>query len=72
MANSMTEHSRKLRSKTANEYNKRMLAEGKVKQFSVRMETPVADEFVAILAEIGGTKAEAIKKLCEIYRQHQA
>ncbi|MFK5217316.1 hypothetical protein [Glaesserella parasuis] len=68
----MTEHSRKLRSKTANEYNKRMLAEGKVKQFSVRMETPVADEFVAILAEIGGTKAEAIKKLCEIYRQHQA
>ncbi|KDB45394.1 hypothetical protein KZ386_10800 [Glaesserella parasuis] len=72
MANSMTEHSRKLRSKTANEYNKRMLAEGKVKQFSVRMETPIADEFVAILAEIGGTKAEAIKKLCEIYRQHQA
>ncbi|ACL32271.1 hypothetical protein Q7267_11145 [Glaesserella parasuis] len=72
MANSMTEHSRKLRSKTANEYNKRMLAEGKVKQFSVRMETPVADEFVAILAEIGGKKAEAIKKLCEIYRQHQA
>ncbi|CAM2909686.1 hypothetical protein N5918_10095 [Glaesserella parasuis] len=72
MANSMTEHSRKLRSKTANEYNKRMLAEGKVKQFSVRMETPIADEFASVLAEIGGTKAEAIKKLCEIYRQNKA
>ena len=68
MANSMTEHSRKLRSKTANEYNKRLLAEGKVKQFSVRMETEIADEFNAILTEIGGTKAQAIKRLCEIYR----
>ncbi|NBI43934.1 hypothetical protein GVX76_10780 [[Haemophilus] felis] len=69
MANAMTEHSRKLRAKTANEYNKRMLAEGKVKQFSVRMETAIADEFTDVLNEIGGTKAQAIKKLCEIYRQ---
>lgn len=69
MANSMTEHSKKLRSQTANEYNKRMIAEGKLKQFTVRMETAVADEFSAILAELGGTKAEAIKKLCAVYRQ---
>lgn len=68
MANSYTEHSKKLRAKTAAEYNRRMLAEGKVKQFSVRMETPVADEFSAVLAEIGGSKASAIKRLCEIYR----
>lgn len=68
MANALTEHSRKLRAKTANEYNKRMLAEGKMKQFSVRMETAIADEFSLVLAEIGGTKAQAIKKLCDIYR----
>lgn len=69
MANSYTEHSKKLRAKTAAEYNRHMLAKGKVKQFSVRMETSIADELNAVLAEIGGTKANAIKRLCEIYRQ---
>lgn len=69
MANAMTEHSKKLRAKTANERNKRLLAEGKIKQFSVRLDTELADEFNAILDEIGGTKAHAIKVLCEVYRK---
>lgn len=71
MSNSNTEHSKKLRAKTALEHTKRSLAEGKTRQILIRMETAVADEFDAILQELGGSRPQAIKALCEFYRQHQ-
>lgn len=67
MANSNTEHSKKLRAKTASEYNKRLLREGKIKQITLRLHPETAERFNAILSEIGGTKNESVKRLCEIY-----
>lgn len=37
MANAITEHSRKLRSKTALEYGKRALADGTLRQITMRL-----------------------------------
>lgn len=70
MANAMTEHSKKLRAKTAAEHTKKAIAEGRMRQILVRMETAVADEFDAILAEFGGSRPQAIKALCAFYREH--
>lgn len=71
MANSNTEHSRKLRVKTAQAHVKKLLESGTVKQFTVRLPTETADELNAILAEIGGTKTQAIKTLCEMYHNQK-
>lgn len=71
MANSNTEHSRKLRAKTAQAHVRKLLESGTVKQFTVRLPTETANELNAILAEIGGTKPQAIKILCEIYRKQK-
>lgn len=68
MANSNTEHSKKLRSKTASAYNKKALENGKVKAISLRLDAALADEFDAILAELADNRPNGIKKLCEIYR----
>jgi hypothetical protein len=68
MANSMTEHSKKLRAKTANEYNKRMLKEGKIKQISLRLTPELADEFNALLAQLGESKAKGIQAIVEHYK----
>lgn len=68
MANAQTEHSKQLRAKTAAEWKRKKRESGLAKQFTVSLETSLSEEFNAILAEIGGTKAQAIKKLCEMYR----
>lgn len=67
----LTEHSRKLRAKTALEHTKKSLAEGKTRQILLRMDAALADEFDAVLKEFGGSRPEAIKALCEFYRHHQ-
>lgn len=69
MANSQTEHSKKLRAQTAKEYNKRMLAEGKYKQFTTRLDAETFEAFNALLAQMGESKPKAIRKLCEIHLQ---
>lgn len=71
MANSNTEHSRKLRAETAKAHVKKLLESGVVKQFTVRLPTETAEELNAVLAEIGGTKPQALKALCEFYRRHK-
>lgn len=71
MSNSMTEHSRKLRIKTAQEHVKKLLESGTVKQFTVRLPTETFQDLNTILSELGGSKAQAIKALCEIYRNQQ-
>ncbi|AEC18488.1 hypothetical protein P375_08160 [Gallibacterium genomosp. 2] len=68
MANSNTEHSKKLRAKTAAAYNKKALEEGKVKAISLRLDADLATEFDAVLSELASTRPQGIKKLCEIYR----
>lgn len=64
----LTEHSRKLRAKTALEHTKKSLAEGKTRQMLIRMDAALADEFDEILSELGHSRPEGIKALCEIYR----
>lgn len=72
MANSNTEHSKKLRNQTSMARVKRLLESGVEKQFGVRMATAEVDRLNAILAEIGGTKAQALKVLCDIYEAYKA
>lgn len=71
MANAQTEHSKALRAKTAAEWNRKQKELGLRKNISFNLPTETADELNAILAELGGTKIEAIGKLCAFYRQHQ-
>ncbi|WP_439236707.1 hypothetical protein [Lonepinella koalarum] len=68
MANAITEHSKKLRAKTAHEWNKKMLEQGKVQRISLQLATDTAQEFDAICAELGVARPQAIKTLCELYR----
>ena len=71
MANSMTEHSKKLRAKTSAAHTKKLLENGAVRRISLQMPTAVANEFDAVLAEFGDSRPQAIKALCEFYRNHQ-
>lgn len=70
MANALTEHSKKLRAKTASEHNKRLREAGLVKVISMQLPTELATEFDAILKELGKSRTEAVKALCEFYRSH--
>ncbi|QQF76669.1 hypothetical protein JFL52_07510 [Histophilus somni] len=69
MAYAKTEHSRKLRIKTANEWNKKRLEAGIVKRITMQFATEDANELDAIAQELGLSRPQAIKKLCEIYRE---
>ncbi|QLB44846.1 hypothetical protein [Mannheimia pernigra] len=68
MANAQTEHSRKLRAETARRLNDKALAEGKARRILMQLSAEVADEFDAICAELGVSRPQAIKTLCEMYR----
>lgn len=72
MANSKTEHSKKLRNQASMARVKRLLESGVEKQFGVRMATADVDRLNAILAEIGGTKAQGLKVLCDIYEAQKS
>lgn len=71
MANSMTEHSKKLRAKTASAHTKKALEDGKIRRILLQMPTELADEFDAILAELGNSRPQGVKALCEIYRTYK-
>nr|DAU94668.1 MAG TPA: antitoxin [Caudoviricetes sp.] len=71
MANAKTEHSKKLRAKTATARNKQLIADGKLKQISLKLDADTAAEFDAILSEFGASRPQAIKALCEFYRTQQ-
>ncbi|STO64780.1 Uncharacterised protein [Haemophilus parahaemolyticus] len=70
MANAQTEHSKALRAKTANERNKRLREAGLVKAITLQLPTETAEEFNAILKELGNSRTESVKTLCEFYRLH--
>lgn len=66
--NPMTDHSVALRQKTAAEWQRDN--KDKFDQVLIRApsSTGIVEELKAVLDDIGGTRPEAIKKLCEIYR----
>ncbi|HBP31096.1 MAG TPA: hypothetical protein DD666_17005 [Advenella kashmirensis] len=72
MANSNTEHSRKLRAKTATESAKRLIAAGIIKKITFRLNTDLANEFDAIAHERGLSRPATLQMLCDMYRQQNA
>lgn len=71
MANAQTEHSRKLRAKTASEWAKKQIAEGKIKQVKMDLSAELAGEFDALVAEQGTSRPKTLKMLIDFYRSHQ-
>lgn len=68
MANSMTEHSRRVRAETSRRLNDKAIAEGRARRILMQLPAEVADEFDAICAEMGVSRPQALKALCELYR----
>ena len=68
MANAITEHSRKLRAKTARLANDKAIAEGRARRILMQLPAEVADEFDSICAELGLSRPQALKVLCERFR----
>lgn len=67
----MTEISEQLRKRkiaTARQFNDKALQEGSARRILMQLPSEVADEFDAICAEMGVSRPQAIKKLCEMYR----
>lgn len=71
MANAKTEHSRQLRQKTADQYQREKLASGEIAQITIRADAQTIENFKAMLAEIGGTRPEALRKLYALYQQQK-
>ncbi|MDH3000649.1 hypothetical protein A1D23_09475 [Chelonobacter oris] len=68
MAYAKTEHSKKLRVKGAAAWNKKQLADGVAKRMTLQLPADIADEFDAICAELGLSRPQALKRLCEAWR----
>lgn len=71
MANSNTEHSRKLRAKTAAEHVKRKLADGSLRQYGFKLTREDADLFDRVVNEMGLSRPQTIKTLCEFWLAHK-
>lgn len=70
MGNSYTEHSKRLRGKTANDARKKAIAEGRIKRKTFIAPPEVIETFMAHLASVGsGTEAERLKKINEILNE---
>lgn len=70
--NSMTDHSRKLRGDTANAYNAKALAEGRIKRFEAQGPADLVDSVRAQLSEIkGSSNLSKIEMLLEFYNKNK-
>lgn len=67
----MTEHSKKLRAKTANEYNKKMREQGKIRTILLRLDSNLADRLDNVLNELGESRPTGIKALLDFYDKHK-
>ncbi|MDO5058780.1 MAG: hypothetical protein Q4D82_02420 [Neisseria sp.] len=67
MANAQTEHSKKLRSQTASQWQKEQLASGAVRQITLRAKAEQMDIIDAAIAKAGGSRTQALLKICEAY-----
>lgn len=59
---------RKRKITRANEWNKSALESGAVRRILMQLPAEVADEFDAICAELGVSRPQALKVLCERFR----
>lgn len=67
MANAMTEHSKKLRARTANERNKRLLEQGLVARIGVQVPKKTAEQFDEIAEKLGLSRPKAFEVMCEAF-----
>ncbi len=70
MANSNTEHSKKLRAKTAAEWQKKQLEEGKIKRLGMTLPTEIAEAFNSVSEKMALSKPQTLKALIDFYNQH--
>ncbi|MGX3067687.1 hypothetical protein [Ursidibacter arcticus] len=71
MANSNTEHSKKLRAKTAMEWQKKQLAEGNVKRLSLQLSKEVAELFDEVAQELGLSRPQTLKTVLEAFKANK-
>ncbi|MFZ7143501.1 hypothetical protein ACLSY0_01900 [Avibacterium avium] len=64
MANAMTEHSKKLRAKTAAEWNKRQREAGLVVKVGFVLPKETADQLAEIAEKLGVSRTKAISIMC--------
>ncbi|MDY6216656.1 ribbon-helix-helix protein, CopG family [Actinobacillus porcinus] len=67
MANATTEHSRKLRAKTANEWARKRLDSGELKQINLRLPKKTAEMFDSLCEKLELSRPQALKILIEHY-----
>lgn len=64
MANSNTEHSKKLRQQTAAKWQREKLASGERRTFTVNGKAAEMDIIDAAIAKAGGSRTQALLKIC--------
>ncbi|MDD7425651.1 MAG: ribbon-helix-helix protein, CopG family [[Actinobacillus] rossii] len=67
MANANTDHSRKLRAKTANEWVRKQLESGELKQINLRLPKETAEMFDSLCEKLELSRTQALKILIEHY-----
>ena len=71
MANSNSEHSKKLRQAHAAAYNKAKLASGERKQITINGKAEHIDIINEAIAQSGASKAEALAQICRHWLKAQ-
>lgn len=69
MANANTEHSRKLRSKTATEYNRQKIEAGEIRVISLKLKTELLDEFDELCSMLGLSRPALLSFLIDHYNK---
>ncbi|MDO4694960.1 MAG: hypothetical protein Q4A62_10175 [Eikenella sp.] len=72
MANSNTEHSKKLRAATAAAAAKKKLQSGAYRQYTIRAKAAEMDVIDAAIAKAGGSRTQALLKICREWLDNQA
>lgn len=70
MANSNTEHSRKLRAKTAQEWNRKQIELGNIKIIRLQLNKEVAELFENFCQEKELSRPKALKALLDFYKEN--
>ena len=67
MSQQLTEHSKKLRQKTAAAFTKAKLSNGEYRQLSLQGKSEDIAIIDAAIAQAGGSRVQALKTICQEY-----
>lgn len=71
MANSNTEHSKRLRAKTSIQWEKEKLASGEIAQLRLKTDTETIENFKALLSVFGKSRPVAMRNLVSWYNENK-